>query len=66
MRHNEIRDFTANLMTEVCHNVTIKSHLQPLTGESLQGASSITQDGARLDVAADGFWRSRFERAFLT
>ena len=31
----------------------------------LGGASSITQDGARLDVAADGFWGSRFERAFF-
>ena len=65
IRHNEIRDFTANLLTEVCHNVAIEPHLQPLTGESLQGASSITQDGVRLDVAADGFWGSRFERAFF-
>ena len=65
IRHNEIRDFTANLMTEVCHNVAIEPHLQPLTGRSLHGASSISQDGARLDVAADGFWGSRFERAFF-
>ncbi len=63
-RCNEIRDFTAHLMTEVCHNVAVEPHLQPLTGETLQGASSITQEGARLDVAADGFWGSRFERAF--
>ena len=65
IRHNEIRDFTANLLTEVCHNVAIEPHLQPLTGESFQGASSITQDGSRLDVAADGFWGSRFKRAFF-
>ena len=52
-------------MTEVCHNVAVEPHLQPLTGEALRGASSITQDGARLDVAADGFWGSRFERAFF-
>lgn len=65
IRHNEIRDFTAHLMTEVCHNVAIEPHLQPLTGETLRGASSITQEGARLDVAADGFWGSRFERAFF-
>ena len=52
-------------MTEVCHNVAIEPHLQPLTGRSLHGASSISQDGARLDVAADGFWGSRFERAFF-
>ncbi len=30
--------------------------LQPLTGETLTGASTITKDGARLDVAASGFW----------
>ena len=65
IRHNEIRDFTAHLMTEVCHNVAIEPHLQPLSGETLQEASSNVQDGARLDVAADGFWGSRFERAFF-
>ena len=65
IRHNEIRDFTAHLMTEVCHNVAVEPHLQPLTGESLHGLSSNTEDGARLDVAADGFWGSRFERAFF-
>ena len=65
IRHNEVRDLTALLMTEVCHNVAVEPHLQPLNGEALQGASSITQDGARLDVAADGFWGRRFERAFF-
>ena len=65
IRHNEIRDLTAHLLTEVCHNVAVEPHLQPLTGETLHGASSITQDGARLDVAADGFWRNRSERAFF-
>ena len=64
-KDNEIRDFTAHLMAEVCHNVAVEPHLQPLTGEILQGASPITQDGARLDVAADDFWGSRFERAFF-
>ena len=65
IRHNEIRDHTAHLMTEVCHNVAIEPHLHPLNGETLRGASSITQNGARLDVAADGFWGSTFERAFF-
>ena len=65
IRHNDIRDFTAHLLTEVCHNVAVEPHLQPLSGEMIGGASSITQDGARLNVAADGFWGSRFERAFF-
>ena len=65
IRHNEIRDITAHLMSEVCHNVAVEPHLQPLTGETLRGASAIRQEGARIDVPADGFWGSRFERAFF-
>ena len=64
--HNEVRDLTANLMAEVCHNVSIEPHLQPLSGEDLHGASANTEAGARLDVAACGFWGRRFDRAFLT
>ena len=65
LRHNELRDLTAELMTEVSHNVCIEPHLQPLTGEVLNGATAIVTDGARLDVAADGFWGGRHERAFF-
>ena len=65
VRHNEVRDLTAKLMSEVCHDVCIEPTLQPITGEALSGASAITEDGARLDVAANGFWGGRFERAFF-
>ena len=65
LRHNEVRDLTAKLMSEVCHEVCTEPHLQPLTGEALNGASAITTDGARLDVAANGFWGGRHERAFF-
>ena len=57
IRHNEIRDLTTHLMTEVCNDVCIEPHLQPLTGEHLDYATSIIQEGeARLDIAANGFW----------
>ena len=46
IRHNEIRDVTASLLTEVCHDVMIKPNLQPLTGEALTRATSNTADGA--------------------
>ena len=36
LRHNEVRDLTANLLSEVCNNVVIEPHLQPLSGETLQ------------------------------
>ena len=55
IRHNEIRDLTASLLTEV-PNVAIEPHLQPLSGESFRLASTSTDDGARLDVRARGFW----------
>ena len=34
LRHNEVRDVTANLMSEVCHDVRTEPDLQPLSGES--------------------------------
>ena len=64
IRHNEVRDITASLLSEVCHGVTIEPHLQPLTGEVMQHKSAITDEGARLDVAMYGFWGGRFEKAF--
>ncbi len=54
--HNEIRDVSTQLMSGVCHNVSIEPDLQPITGEPSSGASAITTDGARLDIAANGFW----------
>ena len=65
VRHNEVRDITAMLLTEICHGVTTEPHLQPLSGESLSHRSAITEDGARLDVAMYGFWGGRFEKAFV-
>ena len=65
MRHNEVRDITATLLTKVCHGVTTEPHLQPLSGESLSHRSAITEDGARLDVAMYGFWGGRFEKVFV-
>ncbi len=63
IRHNN--DLLANLLTEVCHDISVEPHLRPLTGESLSYLSVNTADNARLDVAASGFWGGRFERAFL-
>ena len=65
LRPNEVRDLTANILSEVCHNVCMEPSLQPLTGEQLTGASGITDNAARLDIAADGFWGDCHERAFF-
>ena len=47
---------TADLLTEVCSDVHIEPDLQPVEGELLTGLSANVQDGARLDIAANGFW----------
>ena len=61
IRHNEIRDFTAKLLTEVCRDVIIEPTLQPITSETFSGASANIQ-GA---IAACGFWGGRLERSFF-
>ena len=64
IRHNEIRDITASLLTEVCHNVATEPLMQPLTGETLTIRSANYEDGARLDIRARGFW-NRSQDAFF-
>ena len=63
MRHNDIRDFEANLLKRVCNDVEIEPPLQPLGNEHLE-RGAINSDSARLDVRARGFWR-RGQNAFI-
>ena len=63
VHHSEIRDLTANLLSEVCHAVQVEPILQPITGETFFNTTANSEDDARLDVAASGFWGGRFERA---
>ena len=65
IRHNEIRDLTATLLTEVCNDVCVEPALQPITDEVLSGATANSQAGARLDIAANGFWGGTFERTYF-
>ena len=58
LRHNQIRDLTANLPKTICHDVLIEPTLQQLTGESLHERTANITDDARLDIAARGFWIS--------
>ena len=64
IRHNEIRDITATLLTEVCHNVATEPPLQPLTGETLAARSANTNDNAQLDIRARGFWNNSQDAFF--
>ena len=58
LRHNELRDFTSSLLSEICSDVSIEPELQPLTGESMNLKTANVTDEARLDVKARGFWGS--------
>ena len=64
IRHDEIRDTTATLLTEVCHNVATEPPLQPLSGEILNHRTANREDGARLDIRARGFWNGAQDAFF--
>jgi hypothetical protein len=63
-RHDTIRDFEASLLSQVCTDVELEPHLQPVTTEILSGRSANTSADARLDIRARGFWR-RGQNAFV-
>lgn len=62
--HNELRDLTANLLDKICDGVGVEPTLQPLAQERLHLKTANRQDGARLDVVAEGFWGSRQRAIF--
>ena len=59
LQHNELRDFTATLLTEVSTNTTTEPALQHLSGECFTHATTNVEDGASLDVSTQGFWGDR-------
>ena len=65
IRHDRIRDMTAQLLSEVCPNVEVKQPLQPLTGETFWHRTANVEDNARLDVKAQGFWGSNRQCAYF-
>ena len=64
-RHNEIRDFTADCLREVCPDVEVESQLQPLTTESLALRSARIADGDRPDIGAKGLWTNTWHDTFV-
>ena len=56
IRHNDIRDLTAKMLTEVCKDVAVEPTSIPLTGENMKYKSAIIGNEARLDVRVRGFW----------
>ena len=64
IRHNNVRDLTAKLLSEVCHDVQVEPILLPLIGEPMEHRTAIETNEARLDIRARGFW-IRGHQAFL-
>ena len=63
MRHDAIRDCTANLLRDAgCKDVRVEPELIPVNPNKFSHRTN-TQAGARLDVSARGVW-SKFERSF--
>ena len=58
-------DTFATLLDEVCHDVEIEPKLQSLEGESFHNKTTTNEDGARLDITANGLWGGRFSRTFF-
>ena len=52
IRHNNVRDLTARILTEVCKDVEIEPPLLPLTGEVMKHRSAKIGDESRLDIRA--------------
>ena len=55
-RHNELRDITADLLSEVCTDVLVEPPLEELTGETMHYRSANVSDEARLDISARSVW----------
>ena len=58
VRHNALRNITAEWLSGICHDVSIEPPLQPLTGEFLEPKTANHQDEARADIHVRGFWGS--------
>ena len=54
IRHNNIRDYEANLLTKIHTDAETEPSLQPIEGEIVNG---IPGDNARPNVRARGIWR---------
>ena len=52
--HNDLRDLTANLLSNVCNDVEIEPKLLPVTSENFSNRTANTRTEARLDINQEG------------
>lgn len=63
LRHNTIRDTTAEILRDVCKDVNVEPRLIPMSGETLPTSANTSQE-ARLDISARGVW-APLDKAFF-
>ena len=56
IRHNDLRDLTAYLLTEVCKDVDIEPQLLPVIGETFDNRTANTSNEAGVDIKSGEFW----------
>ena len=64
IRHNDLGDPTARIVSEVCKGIDIEPKLLPLSGEELHGRTTNQSNDASLDIRAQGFW-NRDQQTFF-
>ena len=65
-RHNDLRNLTANVMSEVCKDTEVGYlKLTPLSGEELQGRMSNSPNEAKVDIRTRDVW-DRGQQSFST
>ena len=62
--HNEIRDLTASLLMEVCHQVSVEPNLLPITGEPSMGLHPSFRMGLDWTFPMNGLRGGRHEKTF--
>ena len=56
IRHNDLRDLTAKMLSEVCKDTKIERKLTQLTGEEIDTRTANTTNETRSDIAAPAVW----------
>lgn len=63
IRDDGVRDLIANMVREVCHDISTELTLLPLGSKHLRYRTADTTKEARVDISARRFWERR-QKAF--
>lgn len=66
LRHDETRDFVADMMTETWNSVAIEPILTPVDGRTFEHTTITTDLNAGLDMLVGGVWGGRLWGSILT